>query len=138
MGDPGYELLEHPADVGIRAWGPTFEEAFEQAGWGLIDLLDVRGQGPGAPKEVRTSSDDRPGLLVDFLNELIFLHETEDVAVSGIRVLALTETTLEAEIETVPLHGAPQGTDVKAATYHGIRVERVPDGRVEAVVFLDV
>ncbi len=138
MGEAGYELLEHPADIGIRSWGPSFEMAFEQAAWGLVGLLDVRGHGSGKRREVRVSSEDRSGLLVDFLDELIFLHETEDDAVSAIRVLGLTETTLEAEIETVPPDRAPEGTDVKAATYHGLRVDRSPDGRVEAVVFLDV
>ncbi len=138
MSEAGYKLLEHPADIGIRSWGPSFEAAFEQAGWGLIGLLDVRGHGSGKGREVRVSSEDRPGLLVDFLDELIFLHETEDAAVSAIRVLGITETTLEAEIEMVPPDRAPEGTDVKAATYHGLRVDRLPDGRVEAVVFLDV
>lgn len=138
MGEAGFELLEHPADVGIRSWGPSFEAAFEQAAWGLVRLLDVHRQGSGRRTEVRVSSEDRPGLLVDFLDELIFLHDTEGTAVSSIRVLRVNETTLEAEIETVPLDRAPEGTDVKAATYHGLRVDRLPDGRVEAVVFLDV
>jgi SHS2 domain-containing protein len=136
--EAGHELLEHPADVGIRSWGPTPEMAFEQAAWGLVELLGIRGEGSGDRRTVSVSSPDLPGLLVDSLNELIFLHETEGVAVADIRVTRLTETGLDAEVETVPLDRALEGTVVKAATYHGLRVDRSPDGRSEVQVFLDV
>jgi len=136
-GESGYELLEHTADVGVRSWGPTPEAAFEQAAWALVDLLDIRGDERGEARTIVTSSGDAPGLLVDFLNELIFLHETEEVAVSGIRVVRLTDEGLEAEVETVPLGRPPQGTVVKAATYR-VRVDRSPEGRAETQVFLDV
>jgi len=137
-GASGYELLEHTADVGIRSWGPTPETAFEQAAWALVDLLDIRGEGTGEARTIVASSGDAAGLLVDLLNELIFLHETEDVGVSGIRVVRLTDDALEAEVETVPLARPLEGTVVKAATYHEVRVDRTPDGRTEARVFLDV
>ena len=45
MGTGGFELLEHTADVGIRAWAATLEEAFEHATEGLAE---VQGAGPGA------------------------------------------------------------------------------------------
>lgn len=137
-GSSGYELLEHTADVGVRSWGPTPEAAFEQAAWALVDLLDIRGEGVGGARRISASSGDVPGLLVDFLNELIFLHETEEVAVSGIRVVRLTDDSLEAEVETVPLARPLGGTVVKAATYHQVRVARSPDGPTETQVFLDV
>ncbi|MGH2658776.1 MAG: archease [Actinomycetota bacterium] len=137
-GASGYELLEHTADVGIRSWGPSPEAAFEQAAWALVDLLDIRGEGTGEARTIGASSGDAPGLLVDFLNELIFLHETEEMAVSGMRVVRLTDDALEAEVETVPLGRPPEGTVVKAATHHRVRVGRSPDGRSETQVFLDV
>ncbi len=138
VGESGYELLEHTADVGIRSWGPTPEAAFEQAAWALVDLLDIRGVETGEARTIGASSGDAPGLLVDLLNELIFIHETEEVAVSGIRVVRLTGEALEAEVETAPLARRPEGTVVKAATYHRVRVDRSPEGRAETQVFLDV
>lgn len=60
------------------------------------------------------------------------------MAVSGIRVVRLTGGGLEAEIETVPLARPPEGTVVKAATYHRVRVDRSSDGRTGTQVFLDV
>jgi SHS2 domain-containing protein len=138
MPDAGYELLEHPADVGIRSWGPTPEEAFEQAAWGLVELLGIKADGDGERRTLALSSPDTPGLLVDLLNELVFLHDSEGVGIARVRVARITETELVADLWTAPLGRPPQGTVVKAATYHRLRVEPRPGGGVEAQVFLDV
>jgi SHS2 domain-containing protein len=134
----GFELLEHQADVGVRAWGKTLEETFEQAAWAVADILGVRGTGPGARRTIRVTGTDAASMLVDFLNELLLLHETEDTGFAAIRVLSATRTELEAQIELVPLVDAREGIPVKAATFHQLRVERRPDGSIEAQVYLDV
>jgi len=136
-GDAGHELLEHTADVGIRAWGATAEEAFEQAAWALVDLLGVRSSGPGEPRAIRVEAADRGVLLADFLNELVFLQESEEVGVARIHV-HLEDGGLVAEANVVPLARPPEGATVKAATYHELEVRRAPDGRIEARVYLDV
>ena len=133
----GYEILEHPADLGVRAWAPTLEVAFEQAAWALVDLLDVRATGQGTPRELMLSSADAGALLVDFLSELIYLLEAEQAAVSGISVRRVSDTELDAELTLAPLTRRPEGVVVKAATYHQLRVER-DDERAEVRVFLDV
>jgi SHS2 domain-containing protein len=135
----GSELLEHQADLGIRAWGPTIEAAYRQAGWALADLLGVRADTPGGDeRKVRATAADRDGLLVDFLNELLTLHEAEGVGFAGIEVRAVTETELDARVDIVPIEGMPEGTPVKAATFHRLRVDERPDGSVEVRVYLDV
>ncbi|MGZ8571575.1 MAG: archease [Actinomycetota bacterium] len=134
----GFDLLEHQADVGVRAWGETLEETFEQSGWAVADLLGVRGTGPGTPRTVRVTGTDVACVLVDFLNELLLLHETENMGFAAIRVLNVTGTELEARVELVPIVDAPEGISVKAATFHQLRVERLRDGTIEARVYLDV
>ena len=49
----GYEILEHTADLGIRAWGPSIEQAFEQAAWGLIDVIGIRAEGQAGKRTIR-------------------------------------------------------------------------------------
>ena len=139
MGDarPGFEIIEHTADVGIRSWGGSLNEAFEQAGLALAEILDVRTDGSGDRREIRASAGDAGALLVDFLNQLVFLHETEEVGFTRIRVTEATETALTAEVDVVPVSGEPEGPPVKGATFHRLRVDRSP-GRVEAQVYLDV
>jgi SHS2 domain-containing protein len=137
--DTGSEVLEHQADLGIRAWGPTVEDAFRRAGWALADLLGVRANATGGEeRHVRATAADRDGLLVDFLNELLTMHEAERVGFAGIEVRAVTETELDARVDIVPIEGTPDGTPVKAATFHRLRVDEHSDGSVEVRVYLDV
>ena len=135
---PGYEILEHTADVGIRAWGSSLRACFEQAAWGLAEILGARS---GLPIEeacrVEASGSDREALLVAFLNELILLHETEEAAFMDIGFFRFSETELAAEVCLAPLQGETESTGVKAATYHGLGVREV-EGGVEARVYLDV
>lgn len=134
----GFDLLEHTADVGVHAWGGSLAEAFEQAAWGMVEILGARAAGAGERRLLRASGHDEGALLVDFLNELLLVHETAGVAVAGIRVRAAAVPELEAEVWTRPLAGAPEGVAVKAATLHQLRVERDPGGRVDVRVYLDV
>ncbi len=134
----GYELLSHTADVGIHAWGDSLAEAFAAAALGLADVLGARAEAPGSPRPVRAEAADVEALLVDFLNELVLLHETSEVAFAAVRVTRVDDAEVEAEVDVVPLAGEPVGTPVKAATYHQLRVDRRPDGGAEVRVFLDV
>jgi protein archease len=137
--DAGFEVLEHTADVGVRAWGTTLAEAFEQAAWGMADIAGIRlkRRGSSRARELKAVGNDLGSVLVDFLNELVLLHETEGVGLAGVRVRRLTPAELTAEVEVVPLMAEPDGTAIKAATYHQLRVEEGPDG-AEVQVFLDV
>ena len=133
----GYSILEHTADLGIRSWGATREEAFEQAARGLIDVMGARARRPGVARSVKVSSTDAAAALVDFLNELIVLHEIEEVGFGRVRVSRVSDSELEADVEVAPLDGRADGTTVKAATYHQLEVLE-GSGRVEARVYLDV
>lgn len=133
----GFQLLEHQADVGIRAVGATLAEAFEEAALGLIEILGVRPGGPTRRRIVRASGADAGAVLVEFLNELVLLHESEAVALADPRVTNLSDTELEASVDVAPLAAEPEGI-VKAATYHRLSV-REEDGSAAVVeVYLDV
>jgi len=136
--DGGFELLEHTADVGIHAWAAAPPEAFEQAARGLAEIMGVRVPGPGRRCPLTVRADDRAGLLVAFLNELIWLHETQSKGFAAIDVIAVSPCDLVAEIELAPLPETPEGVGVKAATYHQLRVEPRPGGGIDVWVFLDV
>jgi SHS2 domain-containing protein len=111
--------------------------AFEEAARALAEILDVAGAGSGEVRKIRLVADDAAALLVDFLNEIVFVVETEDAALSGIRVLHAADDAVEAQVTVVPRDHRPEGMVVKAATYHGLGVERGED-RAEVRVFLDV
>jgi SHS2 domain-containing protein len=143
----GFELLEHTADIGIRATGASLEEVFEQATVGLAELLGAWRPGPGEPAPVAVDAGDPGGLLVDWLNEVIWLREVRDAAVAGVRVDQVDQVVDQAVDQAAgraigALLLAPgvtpaDGTIVKAATYHRLRVERWAGGWL-AEVYLDV
>ena len=104
----------------------------------LADILGAKSRGPAErTATVKAGASDREALLVDFLNELLLLHETEEAAFGGIRVTRLAEGELDATVELAPLAGEPETTGVKAATYHQLEV-RETGGGFEARVYLDV
>ena len=134
----GYELLEHTADLGVHAWGPSVPVAFEHAARALSEVMGVHVTGPGRRRVVKARAEDRAGLLIAFLNELIWLHETETRGFAEIDVIAVSANDLVAEVELAPLPEGVEGAGVKAATYHQLRVEDGPSGTIDIRVFLDV
>jgi len=150
----GYELLEHTADVGIRARGPTLEAAFEQATEGLAEVLGALAPpegsggppgwspgGSGGPAEavvVEVAAGDPGGLLVDWLNEVLWLREVRQAVVAGVRVERVADGAAVGEVAFTSGGPAPDGTSVKAVTYHRLRVEPDPGGGWLIEVYLDV
>jgi SHS2 domain-containing protein len=138
----GFELLEHTADVGIRARGASPEEVFEHATEGLAEVLGARPPGgpggPGEPVAVEVSAGDPGGLLVDWLNEVLWLLEVGQAVVTGVRVERVGDGTASGEVVLAAGGPEPDGTLVKAVTYHRLRVEPDPGGGWLAEVYLDV
>ena len=139
-----FELLEHTADVGIRARGATLEEAFEQATLGLAEVLGALAPGPGEAVAVAVSAPDPGGLLVDWLNEVLWLRETRDAWLAGVQVDRVGEGAAVGSVSFTSKgpaeegDPAPDGTFVKAVTYHRLRVEPDPAGGWLIEVYLDV
>ena len=137
-GGARFELLEHTADIGIQARGATLEEAFEQATLGLAEVQGALAPGPGEPVAVEVSAPDPGGLLVDWLNEVLWLREVRQAALAGVRVERVGEGTAGGSLLLAPGGPAPEGTFVKAVTYHRLRVEPAPAGGWLVEVYLDV
>ncbi|HET6751334.1 MAG TPA: archease [Actinomycetes bacterium] len=137
----GFELLAHTADVGVRARGATLEEVFEQATLGLAEVLGALARGgppDGERVAVEVTAGDHGALLVDWLNEVLWLHEArQHAAVVAVRVDQVTGDRAAGSV-TFSTTGPPaDGTSVKAATYHQLRVARDGGGWL-AEVYLDV
>jgi SHS2 domain-containing protein len=137
-GAGGFELLEHTADVGIRARGASLEEAFEQATFGLAEVLGALRPGAGDPVAVEVSAGDPGGLLVDWLNEVLWLREVRQAAVAGVRVERVGDGVATGSVALSSGGPPPDGTFVKAVTYHRLRVGPDPGGGWLAEVYLDV
>ena len=134
-----FEILEHTADVGIEASGDSCEEAFAAAAEGLAILLGAWSLGEGEPRDVLVEAPDREALLVAWLDELLYLHETAEVVFGGFDVKRVGEGDLDAAVRMAPGAGRPlEGTAVKAATFHRLSVAPEPDGTCRVRAYLDV
>ena len=133
----GFEIIEHTADVGIEATAATLEEVFEQTAHGLFDILGAWDPGPGETTNLLLEPADEAGLLVDWLNELLFLQDTQDIVFTALEVGKVDENGLRATIGTKPRVRTLDGTAVKAATFHRLKVAEEGAGWT-ARVYLDV
>jgi SHS2 domain-containing protein len=126
----GYELFDHTADVGLRAFGKTIAEAFEHAARGLFAVIVGDSKIEERGEYVLTlESADLERLLVAWLSELLFLHETEGVIFSRFQVNIGGEEgayKLSARVfgEAYSPEKHSYRTEVKAVTYHLLAVER--------------
>jgi SHS2 domain-containing protein len=136
--DRGFAYVEHTADVGVRAWGPTLEVAFAQAALGvtanMVDLSQARVVGE-ARLEVEAESIDR--LLFRFLEEVLFSLQTRLWVVSDLDVTLSGDTRLEATLRGEAYDAARHGHihEIKAMTYHEMRISRDPP---EVTVIVDI
>jgi len=134
---PPFEILEHTADIGLRARGRTPEELFENAAAGLLEILGAAAREGSTDVEITEEADDPAALLVHFLDELIYLVDARGARIAAITVRLQAPTRLRARV-TWTASGEPLGgTELKAATFHQLSLEERPDGYV-ATVFFDV
>lgn len=121
-----YEELDHTADVGIRAHGATLDELFAAAAAGMFSLVaDLRKVRAVGEVEVRVKADDLEALMVRWLSELLFLHETQRLLLKEFDV-RIDGTSLEARArgETIDKKRHELKLNIKAVTYHRLRVDR--------------
>lgn len=132
----GFEFLDHPGDVKLRAWGSDLETVFANAASGMMAFLfgsavaDLR---PDRTEAIEIAAPDREALLVDWLSELLYRATSGYRAYTGFRIHELTETRLKA---TVAAAVAEAVEDIKAVTHHELSI-RACDGGWEAIVVFD-
>lgn len=133
-----FEILPHTADVGLRITAPDLNSLFADAGRGFFSLIatDLGNVEPRTRTTFQLPGGDLAYLLADWLNELLFTFESKrllltefDVEVSpdGLRASAIGEVYDEQR------HHLDH--EIKAVTYHRLRVERVSNGWLAEVVF---
>jgi SHS2 domain-containing protein len=127
-----YEFVDHTADIAIKAYGRDLDEAFANAATAMFDTI-TDGASIEAEKEVALEIEaiDREGLLVQFLSELILIHEVEGLVFSEFEVDISGENGLKAvcrgERFMPEKHGG--GLHVKGVSYHMMEISDGSDGK---------
>ncbi len=127
-----YEFVEHTADIAVKAFGRTLAEAFASSAEAMFSIItDSAVIKPVDSIEIQVGSIDVEGLLVNFLSELIVIHETQNVVLTAFEVVLGEEHTLTCKARTEAFsserHG--RGTPVKGVSYHMMEIAEDPAGR---------
>ena len=135
-----FRTLEHTADVGFEAFGSTREEVFVNAARALMDVIvDLETIKPTGDVALQIQGSDPESLLVNWLSELLFLHDAEGWLFGDFEIRSLCDTSLSAlargEKFQPPRHQAK--LLVKAITYHQLALEKTPQGW-RAQVYVDI
>lgn len=134
---PSHRFLSHTGEVRLHLRAQSLADLLAEAGRALGALL-LRETNPVPVetwREVSVRASDREGLLVDWLNELIYRAETDLEIATEFDIRQINDTRVEARIRGVRVATPP--ALVKAATYHGVRIAPAAKG-LEADVLLDV
>jgi SHS2 domain-containing protein len=134
-----FEVLEHPADIGFRAFGEDLPELYANAALAMLSIAgDPEAAAPREEHRITVESGDREALMVDWLSEVLYWYDGKRFAFREFRV--------ELEGNRIEATGVGEPRDaerhrarliVKAVTWHQLKVERRGDKWV-AEVYLDI
>jgi SHS2 domain-containing protein len=132
-----YEIFEHTADLGLRVRAASLEGLLTEAARGLFAMVveDPSAVQPAVFRDFQISGSDPTYLFFDWLNELLYVCDTERLAFSQFDV-RLTGDGLAATARGEPLDPARHCLthEIKAITYHELKVEQTDDGWLAEVI----
>ena len=131
-----FEEIEHTADRAFRVQGRTFAELLENAARAMSSLDQLGpNEEPSVVRTIEAEGIDRETLLVNWLNEILYLEQTLGEAYNRFQILESSNLHLHAR-----LNGRQAGervSHIKAATFHDLAITQTPEG-LEATIVFDV
>lgn len=131
-----FEIVDHTADVGIRAYGASINQAFANAAKALFSLItELDNVDEVLHRDIELVAPDQESLLVEWLNELIYLFDAENIIFKRFDITQLNSTRLKARGygEKVDSSKHKLKIGVKAATYHMLKVDKTNGCQVQVL-----
>jgi SHS2 domain-containing protein len=138
----GYELFDHTADIGVKAYGANLPSIFENTANGMLAVIfhnslpDISVKGE---YRIKLQASDLEELLKRWLDELLYIFSTEHIIFSKYQISIDPEKfTLDALIggEIVSEERLLKTCEIKAVTYHMLKIEKTKHW--EAQVLFDI
>ena len=140
MGLPAFEVISHTADIGLLVRGGDIAELMVNGGHALNAIMFREPpSGRNLERDIRIDSAGPDTLLVDWLNELLYMFAGEQLVFSRftVREVSTGHAAIRCEGEEYDASRHHVARDVKAATYHMAGIRSTGNG-YEAQVILDV
>jgi len=132
-----YDIIDHTADVGIKAYGKTLSESFENAAYGMFDIITDKSEIENTGQyDMELEADDLEQLLVDFLSELLFLNSAKNFVFGFFKVdLDEKRKKLSAKVfgEKFDFSKHKIGEEIKAVTYHMLDIKKNKKYKVQVL-----
>lgn len=143
-----FEVINHTADMGIKAYGKDLAELFINSAYGMASLItDLEKVKLKDSEDISLKAENREELLVFWLNEIIYLFASQNMLFAKFEVYEIDDKHLRARIsgEKFDITKHRIETEFKAATYHGLKISTVkedssnfPEGALQAEVIFDI
>lgn len=133
-----YRIFDHTADLGIEIYGSDEKELFTNAAYALLDTMaDMDRIEVYAKRRFAVGGSDWEDLLVNFLREILSLFNGEELLLKEFSISYINShyVTGEAGGEVFNPEKHQIKMEIKAVTYHQVRVEQTPDGWKGRVIF---
>ena len=143
MKKAGFEFREHTADVQVRSWGSSLEEAFSQTAYSLMTTItpNLKKIAPRVEREITIKAEDKEALLFDFLSEFLYIFDVDELVFSQIHVNRIEKTNsiyiLEAKLKGEKFNKNTHaiGIEVKAITYSFLNIDERKNRSIIDIVF---
>jgi SHS2 domain-containing protein len=133
-----FEILDHTADIGLIIYGSNLKALFENAGEAFFHLItDLKKVRRRVEKRINIGGESLDRLMVDWLTELLYLHDVENLLFKGFKVESIGKDGLRAVVKGEPFQEQTHviKTEVKAVTYHQIEVRQENGGWRAQIIF---
>lgn len=145
MKEAGFIYEDHTADVQARCWGKSLEEAYNQTAYSLMATItpNLNKISSKVEKKIKIEAEDKEALLFDFLSELLYIFDVEELVFNNIKVQIIKESEdlyvlnalLSGEKFDISKHEI--GVEVKAITYSFMEIAESKN-RVEISIVFDI
>jgi SHS2 domain-containing protein len=135
-----FEIIDHTADIGIVAYGADIKQVFANAALGLFNLMaDLDNLKEDTKRQIELSAEDVEVLLVEWLNELIYISDVEHIIFKRVEINELSSTQLRAICfgEKIKPGQHKLKREIKAATYHMLRLNK-ENGSYKVQIIFDI
>ena len=135
-----FEVIDHTADIGIIAYGADIKQVFANAALGLFSLMaDLNDLKEDVQRDVKLSAEDEEVLLIEWLNELIYIFDVEHIIFKRFEIDKLSGNQIKARCfgENLKPEQHKLKREIKAATYHMLRISK-EDGNYTVQVIFDI
>jgi SHS2 domain-containing protein len=121
-----YVLIDHTADMMVKAYGASLEECFGNAAFALFDqTVDLSNIGTAEEIDIRVTGMDDEDRLYSFLSEMLFIEDADNLILKKFEVsFDGDDVVCHARGETLDRGKHRIRSEVKAVTYHMMEIDR--------------